>query len=101
MHRMHRVTRATDAGVLVQRTATTTVQAAIFRALKLTEPPRFFDFAPTSPRDPARPNNQCNTPFRAYRQPTTAELGMVTAIRDRTQDCERPIPGSSRNRIGS
>jgi hypothetical protein len=52
LDRMHRVTLATDAGVVVQRTATTAHQAAIFRALKLAEPPRFFDFAPTSPSAP-------------------------------------------------
>ncbi|MFN0089304.1 MAG: IS1634 family transposase [Acidimicrobiales bacterium] len=46
LDRMHRVTLATDEGVVVQRTATTARQAAILRDLKLTEPPRFFDFTP-------------------------------------------------------
>ena len=48
LDRMHRVTLATTEGVVVQRTATTAGQAAIFRALKLPEPPRFLDFAPAT-----------------------------------------------------
>ena len=48
LDRMHRVTLATDAGVVVQRTATTAEQAAILRNLKVPEPPRFFDFTTTN-----------------------------------------------------
>ena len=48
LDRMHRVTLATDEGVVVQRTATTADQAAILRALKVSEPPRFFDFTPAA-----------------------------------------------------
>lgn len=50
LDRMHRVTLATDECVVVQRTATTADQAAILRALKVSEPPRFFDFTPTAGR---------------------------------------------------
>ena len=50
LDRMHRVTLATDEGVVVQRTATTADQAAILRALKVSEPPRFFDFTPAAGR---------------------------------------------------
>ena len=49
LDRMHRVTLATDEGVVVQRTATTANQAAILRALKVSEPPRFFGFTPAGP----------------------------------------------------
>jgi len=49
LDRMHRVTLATDAGVVVQRTATTADQAAILRDLKVPEPPRFFEFVTTGP----------------------------------------------------
>ena len=47
LDRMHRVTLATSAGVVVQRTATTAGQATILRDLKVAEPPRYFDFAPS------------------------------------------------------
>jgi hypothetical protein len=49
LDRMHRVTLTTSDGVVVQRTATTADQAAILRALKISEPPSFFDFTPTPP----------------------------------------------------
>lgn len=52
--RMHRVTLATDDGVVVQRTATTAEQAGILRALKVPEPPRFFDFTATPADRPSR-----------------------------------------------
>jgi len=47
LDRMHRITLATGAGVVVQRTATTAEQAVILRDLKVAEPPRFFDFVTT------------------------------------------------------
>ena len=47
LDRMHRFTLATSAGVVVQRTATTVGQATILRDLKVAEPPRYFDFAPS------------------------------------------------------
>jgi hypothetical protein len=49
LDRMHRVTLATDAGIVTQRTATTAHQAAILRDLKIPEPPRFFDFTTAGP----------------------------------------------------
>jgi hypothetical protein len=46
---MHLVTLATGDGQVAQRTALTTGQKTILAALKLPEPPRFFDF--TVPSD--------------------------------------------------
>ena len=48
LDRMHRVTPTTDAGVVVQRTATTAEQATILQDLKTAEPPRFIDFTTAS-----------------------------------------------------
>jgi Transposase DDE domain len=44
LDRMHLVTLATADGHVAQRSVTTTGQQAILSALKLAEPPRFFDF---------------------------------------------------------
>jgi len=44
LDRMHLVSLATADGQVAQRTATTAGQKAILTALKLPEPPRFFDF---------------------------------------------------------
>jgi hypothetical protein len=44
LDRMHLVTLATASGQAAQRSLTTAGQHAILRALKLPEPPRFFDF---------------------------------------------------------
>jgi hypothetical protein len=44
LDRMHLVTLATADGQVAQRSATTTGQKAIFAALELGEPARFFDF---------------------------------------------------------
>ena len=44
LNRMHLVTLATPDGQVAQRTATTAGQKSILAALKLPEPPRFFDF---------------------------------------------------------
>jgi hypothetical protein len=41
---MHLVTLATADGQVAQRSVTTAGQHAILSALKLPEPPRFFDF---------------------------------------------------------
>ena len=49
LDRMHLVTLATADGNVAQRSATTTGQKTILAALKLAEPPRFFDF--TLPSD--------------------------------------------------
>jgi len=49
LDRMHLVTLATADGHVAQRSATTAGQKAILVALKLAEPPRFFDF--TLPSD--------------------------------------------------
>jgi hypothetical protein len=49
LDRMHLVTLATADGRVAQRTATTAGQKTILAALKLPEPPRFFDF--TVPSD--------------------------------------------------
>lgn len=48
LDRMHLVTLATADGQVAQRTATTPGQKAILAALDLPEPPRFFDFTPTT-----------------------------------------------------
>jgi len=44
LDRMHLITLATGDGHVAQRTATTASQKSILAALKLAEPPRFFDF---------------------------------------------------------
>jgi hypothetical protein len=44
LDRMHLVTLATTDGQAAQRSVTTPAQQAILSALKLPEPPRFFDF---------------------------------------------------------
>jgi len=44
LDRMHLVTLATPDGRVAQRSTTTGGQKTIFTALKLAEPPRFFDF---------------------------------------------------------
>jgi len=46
LDRMHLVTLATADGRVAQRSATTAGQQAILGALKLREPPKFFDFTP-------------------------------------------------------
>jgi hypothetical protein len=46
LDRMHLVTLATTDGRVAQRSATTAGQQAILGALKLREPPKFFDFTP-------------------------------------------------------
>jgi hypothetical protein len=49
LDRMALVTLATADGRVAQRSATTPGQQAILRALKLPEPPRFFDFTLPDP----------------------------------------------------
>jgi hypothetical protein len=49
LDRMHLVTLATDHGTLAQRSLATPSQRALLAKLDLHEPPRFFDFTPTSP----------------------------------------------------
>jgi hypothetical protein len=48
LDRMHLVTLATADGRVAQRSATTAGQQAILGALKLGEPPKFFDFTPAA-----------------------------------------------------
>lgn len=48
LDRMHLITLATADGQVAQRSATTAGQKTILAALKLPEPPRFFDFTVTS-----------------------------------------------------
>ncbi|WP_222432413.1 hypothetical protein [Leekyejoonella antrihumi] len=48
LDRMHLITLATSDGTVAQRSATTPGQKAILDALNLPEPPRFFDFMPTT-----------------------------------------------------
>jgi hypothetical protein len=48
LDRMHLVTFATSEGTVSQRTELTAGQRRVLRALGLPEPPRFFDFSPTS-----------------------------------------------------
>jgi len=48
LDRMHLITLATPDGHVAQRTALTTGQKSILTALKLPEPPRFFDFTAAS-----------------------------------------------------
>ncbi len=45
---MHLVTLATDHGTVAQRCQTTPGQRTILSGLSLTEPPQFYDFAPTT-----------------------------------------------------
>ena len=47
LDRMHLVTLATAHGRAAQRSAATPGQQAIFGALDLREPPKFFDFTPS------------------------------------------------------
>jgi Transposase DDE domain len=47
LDRMHLVTLATSDGRVAQRSAATSGQQAIFGALDLREPPKFFDFTPS------------------------------------------------------
>ena len=44
LDRMHLITLATADGQVAQRSATTAGQKKLLAALKLPEPPRFFDF---------------------------------------------------------
>ncbi len=48
LDRMHLVTLATPDGTVAQRSQTTPGQRDLLRMLDLPEPPRFFDFTPTS-----------------------------------------------------
>jgi len=48
LDRMHLVTLATSDGQVAQRSATTAGQKTILTGLDLPEPPKFFDFTPTS-----------------------------------------------------
>jgi DDE family transposase len=48
LDRMHLVTLATRDGRVAQRSAATPGQQAVFGALNLREPPKFFDFSPSS-----------------------------------------------------
>jgi transposase len=48
LDRMHLVTLATSEGTVAQRTELTHRQRQILNALKLPEPPRFYDFAPAA-----------------------------------------------------
>jgi hypothetical protein len=50
LDRLHLVTLATGSGTVAQRSMLTPGQKAILTALDLPEPPRFFDFSPTSDR---------------------------------------------------
>ena len=47
LDRMHLVNLATSDGRVAQRSAATPGQQAIFGALDLREPPKFFDFTPS------------------------------------------------------
>ena len=53
LDRMHLVTLATSQGTISQRTELTPGQRQTLTALKLPEPPRFYDFAPTPEPAPA------------------------------------------------
>jgi len=48
LDRLHLVTLATGSGTVAQRSATRPEHKAIWAALELPEPPRFFDFTPAS-----------------------------------------------------
>jgi hypothetical protein len=48
LDRMHLVTLATSQGTIAQRTELTPGQRQTLHALKLPEPPRFYDFTPTA-----------------------------------------------------
>jgi len=48
LDRLHLVTLATGSGTVAQRSLLTPGQKTILTALDLPEPPRFFDFTPTS-----------------------------------------------------
>jgi hypothetical protein len=51
LDRMHLVTLATDHGTVAQRTLTTPGQRSVLAALKLAEPPRFYQFTPAAEPD--------------------------------------------------
>ncbi len=51
LDRMHLVTLATPSGRVAQRSQTTPGQRTILTALDLPEPPRFYDFTPTTDQD--------------------------------------------------
>ena len=53
LDRMHLVTMATAEGTVSQRTELTPAQRRILAALKLPEPPRFYDFTPVAEPEPA------------------------------------------------
>jgi hypothetical protein len=53
LERLHLVTMATNAGVVSQRNELTPRQRAIFQALEVHEPPRFYDFTPAPELDEA------------------------------------------------
>ena len=46
MQAMHRVTKSTPEGIVVQRTETTEVQREILQALRIKEPPRILKVEP-------------------------------------------------------
>ncbi|EJY56251.1 transposase IS4 family protein [Alicyclobacillus hesperidum URH17-3-68] len=46
MQAMHRVTKSTVEGIVVQRTETTEAQREILRALRIKEPPRILKVEP-------------------------------------------------------
>lgn len=48
LERVHLVALATSEGQVAQRSELTAAQRAILKGLDLPEPPRFFDFTPTS-----------------------------------------------------
>ncbi len=48
LERMHLITLATAEGQIAQRTELTPSHRSILRALELPEPPRFFQFSPTT-----------------------------------------------------
>ncbi|MFZ0158088.1 MAG: IS1634 family transposase [Kineosporiaceae bacterium] len=48
LDRMHLITLATPSGTVAQRSQTTPGQRATLTALALSEPPRFYDFTPTT-----------------------------------------------------
>src|SRR6266511_1656554 len=57
LDRMHLVTLATPSGRVAQRSQTTPGQRTILTALDLPEPPRFYDFTPTTDQDYPPPDH--------------------------------------------
>jgi hypothetical protein len=53
MHLVTLVTLATSAGTVAQRSLTTPGQRSVLAALKLAEPPRFYEFTPATEPDNA------------------------------------------------